>query len=356
MAEHGNICPIRISIYITKHLERGGTIVKLRGRSRTLLFMISICLLITLSVLAPPLVHADAVKTILMGTGSENGVYYNLGKALAKQINKDLASKGYYIKVVTTKGSAENLKGLRDGKFALALVQSDIACKAYKGTGQWCNNRKCEGLRSIASLMGESVNLICADGSNIQAPRDLTGKRIAIGSKGSGTRGNALDVLKMYGVSTKDVTIVECSSPDKVAELFVRGEIDAFFMTMGHPNLLIYRVSNTVPTRFIALKSDVAKRAGIPYYIEVLVPAKHYPKAKFPKDFLPTLGVRAVLVATKSLPDSVASSTAEELYGNWVMLPDIHFGMYGITPNKMQETLCAPLHPKVKKYIKEKGH
>ena len=323
--------------------------------SRAALFLISVCLLLTFSAATLPPALAGEAKAIVMGTGSENGVYYNLGKALAEKLNKDLAGKGYYIKVVSTKGSAENLKGLKSGKFALALVQSDIACKAYKGTGQWGNGGPCKNLTSIASLMGESVNLICSAESKIQTPKDLKGKRVIIGCKGSGTRGNALDVLKMYGLSTKDLTIIETSSPDDVSEKFIRGEADAFFMTIAHPNLLLYRIGNTVPMCFITLKRSVAVKAGMPYYIEVLVPSKHYKNAKFPKDFLPTLGVRAVLAANKSLPDSVAAVIGEELYGNWVMLPDIHFAMYGINPNKMQSTLCAPIPSQVKKIIKQKG-
>ncbi len=326
-----------------------------RRRIRATLFLIAACLLLSFSAATTPVGWAGGSKTLLMGTGSENGVYYNLGQALAEKLNKDLAGKGYFIKVVSTKGSAENLQGLRDGKFALALVQSDIACKAYKGTGQWCSAGGCKNLSSIASLMGESVNLICSVESKIQTPKDLKGKRVAIGCKGSGTRGNAIDVVKMYGLSLKDLTVVECPSPDDVAEKFVRGEVDAFFMTIAHPNLLLYRISNTVPMCFIGLKRAVAVKAGLPYYIEVMVPSKHYKNAKFPKDFLPTLGVRAVLVANNTLPDSVAAAIGEELYGNWVMLPDLHFAMYGINPNIMQTTLCAPIHPQVKKVIKQKG-
>lgn len=300
---------------------------------------------------------AGGLKTIVMGTGSENGVYYNLGKALAKKINSSLTQQGYIIKVAATNGSAENIKGLESGKFGLALVQSDVACKAYRGQERWCKIGACRDLRSVASLLGESVNLICANKSNIKTPRDLKGKRVAIGSPNSGTRANAIDVLEMYGLSVKDLAEADGSSSDKATQKFTQGKLDAIFLTIGHPNLLIYRLSEgPVPIRFIGLKQAVAHKAGMTFYIEVMVPSKHYPKATFPIDFLPTLGVRAVLMTTSGLPNKVAQVISEETYGNWVMLPDIHFAMYGIGPNKMQQNLCAPIHPEVKKYIKKRGY
>lgn len=296
---------------------------------------------------------AKDIKTITMGTGGTGGVYYALGQALAQCLNPELAERGYEIKALSTAGSAYNVKNIQAGKLGLALVQSDVACRAWAGECQWKDAGPQTNLRSIAGLQSEAVSLVCAAAGPIQSVEDLKGKRVGIGAPGSGIRQNALDVLKMYDLKIKDLAVADESLLKPAAEKFMQGNLDAFFITIGHPCELIHRLSNgPVPIRFVNLKTDDAMEAGLPYYVDADFAPVFYPKVKFPKDFLPTLGVQAVLLANKDLPGSVAIAIGKLIYGDRKNLAKLNPAISGLTQKKMREPLCAPLLPAVQTYLK----
>lgn len=296
--------------------------------------------------------NAQDLKTITMGTGGPSGVYYAVGHALADKLNPELAKLGYEIKVIATAGSAYNLQHIQQGKFELGISQSDVACRAWDGKGQWSEEGPQTSLRSIAGLQSEAVSLICAANSSIKSVADLKGKCVGIGAPGSGVRQNALDVLAIYGVKTDELACIDESLPKLAAEKLIRGDLDAFFITIGHPSELIYRLSNRpVPVRFVNIKTADAKKAGLPYYVEADFVKTFYPSIAFPEDFLPTMGVQAVLVAHKDLPAPVGKAISALLYGGWKSMARLNPALSGLNPRRMQAPLCAPLLPVTRQYI-----
>ncbi len=299
---------------------------------------------------------ADGLKAVTMGTGGPAGVYYALGQTIARRLNPKLAKQGYEIKAISTAGSAENVQNIQAGQFGLGLVQSDVACRAWDGTGQWKNAGPQNNIRSIAGLQSEAVSLVCAAASSIHSVADLKDKRVGIGARGSGIRQNALDVLGIYGVKVTDLALADESLLHTAADKLMKGKLDAFFITIGHPCELIHRVSfDRVPIRFISLKTADAQKAGLPYYADADFAPMYYPKVEFPKDFLPTMGVRAVLMANKDLPEPVAQAVIGLIYGDWRNLGKLNAALSGLNPQKMKQPLCAPLLPAVRKYLKAGG-
>ena len=300
--------------------------------------------------------HAGGLKSITMGTGGPAGVYYALGQTIARRLNPELAKQGYEIKAISTAGSAENVQKIQAGQFGLGLVQSDVACRAWGGAGPWKDAGPQGNIRSIAGLQSEAVSLVCAAASPIHSVADLKGKRVGIGAQGSGIRQNALDVLGMYGVKVKDLALADESLLHPAADKLIKGQLDAFFITIGHPCELIHRVSfDRVPIRFISLKTADAKKAGLPYYVDADFDPIFYPKVEFPKDFLPTMGVRAVLMANKDLPAPVAQAVIGLIYGDLQNLGRLNGALSGLNQQKMNQPLCAPLLPAAREFLKGAG-
>ena len=81
---------------------------------------------------------------------------------------------------VASNGSVANVAAIAGGSAQSGFVQSDIAYWAYNGTGIYEGRPKVDGLRAIANLYPESIQLVVRKGSGIKSVPDLRGrKRVA---------------------------------------------------------------------------------------------------------------------------------------------------------------------------------
>src|SRR5262249_23917282 len=124
-----------------------------------------------------------------------------------------------------TQGSVENIRMIIAGQIESGIAQSDIVSWAYAGTGIFASEKPMHGLRAIASLFPESVQLIVRADSSIRALGDLKGKRISLGQVGSGTLADARIVLAAAGLTEKDIT-AEHLRPGVAAKSLSEGTLD----------------------------------------------------------------------------------------------------------------------------------
>ena len=69
-------------------------------------------------------------KFVTIGTGGQTGVYYQVGGAICRLVNK--GTKDHNIKCThTTGGSVANINGIRNGDIDLGVAQSDWQYHAY---------------------------------------------------------------------------------------------------------------------------------------------------------------------------------------------------------------------------------
>src|SRR5215510_15708625 len=76
-------------------------------------------------------------KFITIGTGGVTGVYYAVGGAICRLMNKDRAKTGIRCSVESTGGSAFNINTIQAGELDLGMAQSDVQFNAFKGDGQY---------------------------------------------------------------------------------------------------------------------------------------------------------------------------------------------------------------------------
>jgi TRAP-type uncharacterized transport system substrate-binding protein len=132
-------------------------------------------------------VEPPAPDRLTIATGSELGHYYVVGGRYADF----LAGKDVTLSVRQTAGSVENLALLRDPESGVeaAIIQGGVVDPAGD-----------EGLiETIGSLYREPIWVFYRGEPSVTRLTDLAGKRIAIGSTGSGTRAIALKLLARNG-------------------------------------------------------------------------------------------------------------------------------------------------------------
>src|SRR2546426_6846979 len=123
-------------------------------------------------------------KTLNIVTGGTGAVYIVYGAGLAELLNKRL---GTAASAQSTTASVDNMKLIRDGKADLAFTLSDTLLDAVNGTNTFAPPEKQVDAKALAVLYSNATHLVVKDASGISAVTDLKGKRVSMGTAGSGT-------------------------------------------------------------------------------------------------------------------------------------------------------------------------
>jgi len=84
---------------------------------------------------------------LVIGGGSEAGIYYQVALDVCKLVNEKLGSHGYTCRGQTAVGSVINIKSMKRGWLDFAVIQSDNNWQAYNGKKAW-KDKPYKGLRS----------------------------------------------------------------------------------------------------------------------------------------------------------------------------------------------------------------
>ena len=123
---------------------------------------------------------ASAQKThVVMGTATPGGGFPLYGGAAAETINE--TDPRLLVEPRNTKGSAENIPLLEDGKLDIALVAGEPAYEAFAGIG-----RPPTSLPIITAIYSNPGMLVVRGDSPARSVRDLVGKPVAWGTRASG--------------------------------------------------------------------------------------------------------------------------------------------------------------------------
>ncbi|PUA18757.1 TAXI family TRAP transporter solute-binding subunit [Glaciimonas sp. PCH181] len=175
-----------------------------------LLAIVAIWLAIWLIDPAPP-------KTITITTGPEHSNFWND----AQKYRKILARNGVTLKIVMSEGSLDNLKKLNDPTTGvdIGFVQGGLAA-----------DMSTDSLMSLGSIAYVPVSVFYRGKETIDRLSELSGKRVAIGLQGSGSRVLALTLLKANGIVPGGKTALLDMGGDEAAKALTDGKIDAAFL------------------------------------------------------------------------------------------------------------------------------
>mgnify|MGYP001817459000 FL=1 len=256
---------------------------------------------------APAMLQAETAF-VTIGSGDFTGVYFPTGLAIAKMINKKRNESGIRATVQSTRGSAFNLDTIMAGYLEFGLIQSDIQYQAFNGLAEWAKKGPQKELRAVFSIHNESVCLVAAVDTDINAIADLKGKRVNIGNPGSGQYQNAIDALQAAGINPKNDIDAEKVKASEAPVLLQEKRIDAFFCTVGHPSKTLQNATTGErKVRFIPIAGSGIDQlvAEQNYYTKTRVPiTQFYPGSQNSAD-VKTFGVIATLCTSSTIPDHV---------------------------------------------------
>jgi uncharacterized protein len=294
--------------------------------------------------------NAIPKTTISLGTATPGGGFPVYGNAFAEIINA--ADPALSIQPRNTKGSNENIPLLEKGELDIALVAGEPAYEAFMGIGRPATHLKI--LTAIYSSPGMFV--VRAD-SPYQTIRDLIGKPIAFGARGSG-----LPILSRYmldGLGLKQDEDFQAVYLDRAGDgpaMVLDRRVAALWGAgIGWPGFKAVAESSG-GARFIAPDPDEIARilAKHSYLKPLTVPADSYPNQNAP---INSVGSWSFILARETLPDDVVYHLARTLHG-------VEASFCKRLPQACETTAAntvaaapdvALIHPGVLKYLREIG-
>ena len=298
---------------------------------------------------------AQAETFVTIGTGGQTGVYYQVGGAICRLVNRGTAN--HDIKCThTTGGSVANINGIRAGDLDLGVAQSDWQYHAYNGTAP---DKFPDGafpeLRAVFSVHPEPFTVVARADSGINTFEGLKGKRVNLGNPGSGARATFEVVMEKMGWTVADFALAaELKSSEQAAAL-CDNKIDAIVFTVGHPAGTIKEATTSCESKLIDVDNDKIRELanGADYYAMATIPGGMYNGTP---DDVTTFGVGATFVASTKTSEDVVYEVVKAVFDNFGRFKKMHPAFNNLVEADMiKNNLSAPLHDGAVKYYKEKG-
>src|SRR4051812_17255658 len=287
---------------------------------------------------------------ISLGTATPGGGFPLYGNAFAELMNE--ADPTLSIAPRNTKGSNENIPLLEADQLDIALVAGEPAYEAFAGIG-----RPRTRLKILTAIYSNPGMFVVRADSPFKGIRDLVGKPVAFGARGSG-----LPILSRYvldGLGLKQDEDFQSIYLDRAGDgpsMVLDGRAAALWGAgIGWPG---FKTMSESPggARFIAPNADeIARiRARHTFLKPLTVPAGSYPNQPAPID---SLGSWSFVLTRPDLPDDVAYRLAKALHGAEAQL--CRKLAQACETTAANTVAAAPdtdlIHPGVMKYFREIG-
>ena len=167
-------------------------------------------------------------KLIKISTGAKTGAYYNYAQRYASELKKH----GIQLDILDSSGSVQNLARLNDPKsrVSLAFIQTGVG-----------DQQTSPDLESLASVAYEPVWVLSKPDKSINQLIDAKGKRVAIGTDGSGSQPVALSLLGANGITATNTTFMPIGAADAYVQL--QQDLLDVIITVAAPNAPIIEQS-----------------------------------------------------------------------------------------------------------------
>lgn len=244
-------------------------------------------------------------------TGGTAGVYYAFGVEVARAAELDLDRAP--VEVVSTSGSIANLERLADQPGVVAFSALDAAAEAVEGTGPFTEPL---AIGALARVYDDFVHVVVRQDSGITSLEDLRGRRVSVGSPGSGVELIAQRLFALAAIDlTADVQARGLSINDSIDALRA-GEIEAFVWSGGIPTAGVAELATEVPIRLLPLEAFVTdmRETYSPTYRAGTVPADIYDNGAGVGEAVQTIAVPNVLVTSVDTDPALVRAFTELLF------------------------------------------
>ena len=184
------------------------------------------CILLAVALLCVGLVGCGGqddqkITNLSIGGAGTSGTFYILGAAYADLLTKQL---GINTVCEVTAGSVENVTLMADGQVEMGVVQLDVTLDALNGTGAFTSPVP---LKVLAPMYPNVIQIVTLKDSDINTFEDLRGKKVSVGSPGSGILSTNEIIFETLGMDIEKDIQPQYLSFAETTEAFRNGAVDA---------------------------------------------------------------------------------------------------------------------------------
>jgi TRAP transporter TAXI family solute receptor len=298
-------------------------------------------------------------RPYILTTATTGGTYYPVGVALATITKAHLYdTEGISLSAISSAGSAENIKLMRDNQAQFALLQGIFAAWAWHGDGPISKPQP--WLRSIAALWQNVDHFVLLteltqDGTVWDIDR-LDGQRFVLGARNSGAEKSGDHILKSLGIDYEEKLDLAYMGYGATANAIQDGTIVGMNVPAGPPVAGISRAFAMVGEDLTLLSfsdEDIQSiNATYPLWSRYVIEADTYPNQP---ESIQGIAHPNILAVRADIPDEVVYQITKTLWENLAALHEIHKATRGVTFETALTGIGAPLHPGAARYYREQG-
>jgi len=302
------------------------------------------------ALLLAPVANAQSTR-LSIATGGTGGVYYPYGGALANLLSDNLDDTE--VTAEETSASVDNMYLIETQDADIAFVLADTAYDAVNGNDPF--ETPINGM-ALATLYNNYTQIVVNSDAGISSIADLAGKRVSVGSPGSGTEVIANRILEVSGIDPESGIEVERLGAAESADALRDGNIDAFFWSGGLPTAAITDLGAT-PNISVSLlpHGEVAaalQEAYGPFYSTAVIPAETYPGQS---EEVEVVVVPNVLVVNGEMDEELAYNITRIMFEGQADLAAAHPAANDLTLENAAQSSPTPCHPGAIRYYEGQG-
>ena len=304
--------------------------------------------------------HAEEASYVL-ATASTGGTYYPVGVALSTLVKVKLEpGEKIGMSAISSAGSGENVRLLREGEAQFAIMQGLFGSYAATGTGPIAESGPQENLRSITMLWQNVEQFVVAsdaagDGT-VGVLADLKGEGMALGRQNSGTIGSNRTLLGGLGIDMDNDYELVFAGYGPSAEALQNGQVKGISTPAGVPtgaiSQLMAAAGDSVTPLAVTDEQLAAMDGGRDLWTRFVIPAGTYPNQDADWN---TIAQPNFLATNADLPEENVYMITKTIYENLPFLQAIHPATKAMAIEKAIAGLPVPLHPGAARYYSEQG-
>ncbi|MGH6900845.1 MAG: TAXI family TRAP transporter solute-binding subunit [Geminicoccaceae bacterium] len=305
--------------------------------------------------------HAQDARQYILTTATTGGTYYPVGVALATLTKVKLEpSEGIAMSAISSAGSGENVKLLRENQAQFGILQGLFGAWAADGTGMLEPEGPQPHLRSISMLWVNVEHFVVTndmvDSGTVADLANFDGAPFSIGARNSGTEGSGRTILEGLGIDPEQTFDVVYMGYTPTAEALQNGTIVGANMPGGVP-------VSAVSQAFAAMGDDLTildfteeqiaqANSEFELWPPYEIPAGTYPGQDEP---VQTIAQPNFLAVRDDIPEEDVYLVVKTIYENLPFLHNIHAATKDMALEKAIAGLPVPLHPGAVRFYEEQG-
>jgi uncharacterized protein len=241
---------------------------------------------------------------------------------------------------------------IADGKSDLAFALADTAADAVRGTDTFDGEKV--PAQALARLYNNLTQVATVKGKGIESVEDLRGKRVSVGSPGSGTEVIALRVLEAAGLDPdRDLDRQQLGVGESV-QAVKDGALDAFFWSGGVPTGAVTDLATSRELLLLPTDQyvDELKQRYGDFYAAAEIEPGRYDGVDAP---VPVVAVPNYLVVHRSMDPELAYRLTKLLFDRKDALAEVHPSARRLELETAPEVAPLELHPGARRYYDEQA-